>query len=84
MCYVKKLEYSNIGIPCGFAIFVNAFCNKVVAICRENVLYSWEKNCPCISQGMRKPKLLIALSKFLKIMCHGLFFSELCELCALS
>jgi len=35
-------------------IWFNAFCNEAVAICCENVPYLWEKNFPCISQGMKK------------------------------
>ena len=55
-------------------IFVSAFCNEVVAICCKNVLYSPEKKCSHISQGMKKQSLLIHLSKFLKIIGHYAFF----------
>ena len=55
-------------MPCWFAIFVNAFCNEVVAICYENVLYLGGKNFHSSLKVWKKHSLLIDFSKFLKLM----------------
>lgn len=61
-------------MSCWFAIFVNAFCNKVVGIYYETVPYSWEKKFHTSLKEWRKKKLLIDLSTFSKIMPICIFF----------
>ena len=83
MLHLTKRTRAQVPIACSIehlerlAIFVNAFCNKALVICCENVQYLWKKRFPCMSKDMKKKKhnFLRDLFKISKIMFHILCVS---------